>query len=112
MFNDNNISIIRKSCIFILEIIDFHNVLILNGKRPIAVRILSSTLNGNTCFHNALQSTRNREFVESKKLAVKHYENVIYWIEQCEKSGYYFDENLLKTGIEILEFCNSEEFVA
>ncbi len=112
MFNNTNISIIRKSCIFILEIIDFHNELILNGKKPIAVKILNSTLVGTTSLQRALNATTSREFVESKKLSVKHLKNVIYWIEQCEKSGYYFDENLLKTCMEILDFCESEEFAA
>ncbi|MDY0140588.1 MAG: hypothetical protein RBR97_01685 [Bacteroidales bacterium] len=111
MFNNSDTSIIRKSCILILEIIDFHNELILNGKKPIAVRILNSTLVGTTSLHKTLYATTTREFTENRKLAVKHLKNAIYWIQQCEKSGYYFDENILRISMEILVFCEDEEFV-
>jgi len=110
MFNTSTIEIIKKSCVFTLEIIDFYDELTLTGKKPIAIRVLSSTLYGITSLQKALHATKNREFNESKTQAVRHFKNVAYWIEQCEKSGYWFDEILLRNALEILEFCNSKEF--
>jgi hypothetical protein len=102
---------LKKSCTFTLEVIELYNELLLNGKKPIAERILSSAINGITNLHKILQETKGRAFKEATSKAIVNFKNVIYWIEQCVKSGYWFDEKLLKDAFEILEFCQDEELV-
>jgi hypothetical protein len=111
MFTNSDISIIKKSCIFTLEVIDLYNELVLTGKKPIAIRILSSTIDGTAALQKVLHSKTRREFIDSNKQAIINFKNVVYWIQQCEKSGYWFDENILRSAVEILEFCKSEEYV-
>jgi|AntAceMinimDraft_14_1070370.scaffolds.fasta_scaffold17791_2 hypothetical protein len=108
MFNNLNINILKKSCVFTLEVIDLYNELILNGKKPIAVRVLSSTINGTCAVQKIVQTENVRELRAQTKIAVTNFKNVIYWINQCEKSGYWFDEQLLRTAIDILQFCENE----
>ncbi|PLX07484.1 MAG: hypothetical protein C0596_11165 [Marinilabiliales bacterium] len=91
--------------------LNLYNELILNGKKPIAVRILGSTLRGSCALQQMLQTDKRREYKESAAKAVKNLKNVVYWIEQCEKSGYYFNEQLLQNAHEILELCQMDEFV-
>ncbi len=110
MIDNYKISVLKKSCIFTLEVIDLYNELLLNGKKPIAIRVLNSAINGSCALQNVIQATKKREFKTAIEKAVVNFKNVIYWIEQCVKSGYWFDEKLLKNAMEILEYCQDAEF--
>ena len=109
MIDANNISVLKKSCVFTLEVIELYNELLLNGKKPIAERMFISAISGSCSLQKSMQTSKKRECKEAREKAVIHFKNVIYWIEQCMKSGYWFDENLIGTAIEILEFCENEE---
>lgn len=111
MINQSNIAIIKKSCVFTLEVLELYNELLLNGKKPIAERILSSTVRGTCALQKMLETDKRRECKEASQKAVKNLKNVVYWIGQCEKSGYWFDEQLLKNAIEILDLCQLDELV-
>ena len=111
MIDNHKISVLKKSCVFTLEVIDLYNELLLNGKKPIAERVLTSAINGSCSLQKVIQANKKRELKEAKEKAILNFKNVIYWIEQCVKSGYWFDEELIKSAIEILEFCQDEEYV-
>jgi len=111
MRDNYKIVMLKKSCNFNLEVIELYNELLLNGKKPIADRILSSAISGSGNLQRLLHISKGRELKKATEEAIVNFKNVIYWIEQCVKSGYWFDEKLLKDAFEILDFCQRKEFV-
>jgi hypothetical protein len=102
-----NIPVLRKSFRFTLDVMDFYDELVDQKKAPIAKRIMFSTLNGICCLQKALESEKQSDKRENIAIAIQNLKNVIYWMEQCEKSGYLFKEKLLRKAHEIFSYCVS-----
>jgi hypothetical protein len=108
MQSPDNLLTIRKLFRFSLNIMDFHDELCDQKKAPIAKRVLLSTLHGVCAFQKFMVAEKMMEKKENITQASAHFKNVIYWLEQCEKSGYLFNEKLIVDAHELFEFCRSQ----
>ena len=100
-----NVLMLRTSFKFAIDVMDFHDELIDQKKAPIAKRILKSTLAGLCEMQKAMIADRSSTYREATLAAVINFKNVVYWMQQCEKSGYLFNEILMKKAVEILNYC-------
>lgn len=107
MQNTENIPVLRKTFRFTLDVMDFYDELVDQKKAPIAKRIMLSTLNGICCLQKALETEKQSERRDNMTMAIANFKNVIYWMEQCERSGYLFKEKLLRKAHEIFSYCVS-----
>lgn len=105
----NNLLVLRQSFQFSLEIMDFYDELVVEKKAPIAKRILFSTLKGICSLHKALDAEKPHEISENMLKAIANFKNVCYWLEQCEKSGYLFKEELLSQAHQLHSYCLNEK---
>ena len=105
MKDTDRIILLKKLFKFTLEIMDFHDQLIEQQKAPIAKRILNSTLSAISSMQKIFESEKISELQANKKNAVTNFKNVIYWLEQCERSGYLFKKSLLSRAHEFFAFC-------
>lgn len=105
MKDTDRIVLLKKIFKFTLDIIDFHDELINQNKGPIAKRILTSTLSAICCLQKIFECEKLSELQSNKKIAITNFKNVIYWLEQCEKSGYLFNEDLLLQAHELYAVC-------
>ncbi|HNQ66933.1 MAG TPA: hypothetical protein PKN32_01030 [Bacteroidales bacterium] len=105
MKDEDRIILLKKIFKFTLEIIDFHDELIKQNKAPIAKRILTSTFSAISSMQKIFECDKISELQANKKNSVTNFKNVIYWLEQCEKSGYLFNENLLLEAHELYAVC-------
>lgn len=112
MQNPDNLLTIRKLFRFSLNIMDFHDELCDQKKAPIAKRVLLSTLQGVCAFQKFQAAEKTLERKENITQASAHFKNVIYWLEQCEKSGYLFDEMLIVEAHELFEYCRSQNLTS
>lgn len=101
----DRITLLKKLFKFTLDIMNFHDELIEQQKAPIAKRILNSTLSGICSMQKIFECEKISDLHNSKKNAIINFKNVIYWLEQCEKSGYLFNESLLSQAHEFYKFC-------
>jgi len=105
MKETDRIIIMKKISHFTLDIIDFHDELIEQKKAPIAKRILTSSFRAICSLQNLFESEKISEIQNNKKNAISNFKNAIYWLEQCERSGYLFKEDLLLTAHELYSYC-------
>ena len=90
---------------------EFHDELCFQNKAPIAKRILFSTLHVVCDFQRYLFAEKIQDKKDSLSLTITNFKNVIYWLEQCEKSGYLFNEDLIKEAHELFEICLSQKVI-
>lgn len=105
MNTTENLDLLRKSFRFSLDVIDFHDKLVEQHKGPIAERVLKSTLSGICSLQKALESEFHGEVKAHLNQAIIHLKNVIYWMEQCDKSGYLFKKKVLSDARSIYKYC-------
>ncbi len=105
MNSTENLAFLKKCFRFTIDVMDFYDELVDQKKAPIAKRILFSTLNGICSLQKAFESSKPGEKSENLKNAVLNFKNVIYWLEQCEKSRYLFNEKLLKKAHDVYSKC-------
>jgi hypothetical protein len=108
MIDSESINVLRRSFRFSLDIMDFYDELVDQKKAPIAKRILYSSLHGLCWLQRSIEAEKPQESKEYLANAIINFKNVIYWLEQCEKSGYLFKEKLLRKAIEIYSYCTSK----
>lgn len=108
MYYLDNLSILKKSFRFALDSIYFHDELVDQKKGAIAKRILSSALEGICYLQNSFKAEKKNDFLDFRSKAVVNFRNVVYWLSQCEKSGYLFNEELLKDAVELLDYCSND----
>jgi hypothetical protein len=105
----DNLMVLRQSFRFSLDVMDFYDELVVEKKAPIAKRILFSTLQGICCLHRSLDSEKPQEIRDNMVKAITNFKNVLYWLEQCERSGYLFREELLLQANELYAYCINEK---
>lgn len=88
---------------------EFHDELCDQKKAPIAKRVLFSTLYGVCEFQKYLFAEKRQEKRENLAQALSNFKNVIYWLEQCEKSGYLYNKNLIDDAHYFFELCQSQQ---
>lgn len=104
----DKIPILKKSYRFALDCIYFHDELVDQKKVAIAKRILTSALEGICNLQNSFSTSRRHEFYEFRSKAIINFKNVVYWLSQCEKSGYLFNEELLRDAVELYDYCSND----
>ena len=104
----NKLRILKLSFAFAIDTMEFCEKLVELNKKPISERILHSTLGAICALQKALYADKRKDkhdlFIES----TKKMKNSIYWLDQCQKSGYIYNEKLFRNANELLAF-NDEE---
>jgi hypothetical protein len=108
MENFENIKLLKSSFAFASDTIDFCEELVTKNKKPIAEKILKTTLSSICSLQNAFQAEMKSSYKSNMFDAYNHLKNAIYWLEQCNKSGYLFREDLFVFANDLLEFCKRE----
>ncbi len=91
----------RKLFKFCLDILNFYEYMLNQNKKPIAIRVLTSTMAVACSYQKKSSADKRKEIIENEQNIIINLKNVIYWLEQCEKSGYWLDKKLKKNAIEL-----------
>ncbi|HOE39690.1 MAG TPA: hypothetical protein PLG05_00285 [Bacteroidales bacterium] len=105
MENKENLQTVKRLFKFSIQMIDLYEYLIEQNKKPIAVRLLGSTLNATSAYQNRIISDNRKEEKEYEQKANNNLKNIIYWLEQCQKSGYLQEAELLDEAYNLQKLC-------
>jgi len=106
METKENLQIVKKLFEFSIQMINLYEYLIEQNKKPIAVRLLSSTLNATCAYQNRIVADNKKDEKEYEQKTNNNLKNIIYWLEQCHKSGYLHDEELLAEAYKLQQLCS------
>jgi len=109
MTKEINIQILRFAYHFALESIDFCEKLAELKKKPIAERVLKSTLSSIGNLQHAFEADRSSKRLNYYNESKRNLKNAIYWLEQCQNSGYIYSEQLFNNANKILEFIDKNK---
>lgn len=109
MRKDVNIRILKLAYQFALESMDFCEKLAELNKKPIAERVLKSTLSSIGNLQHAFEAERHSHRLKYYRESKRNLKNAIYWLEQCQNSGYIYSEQLFNNANEIIGFINKKE---
>lgn len=108
MSEDVNIQILKLAYHFALESMEFCEKLTVLNKKPIAERVLKSTLSSIGSLQHAIEAERHSNKLKYYSESKRSLENAIYWLEQCQNSGYIFSEKLFNNANKILKFISEK----
>ncbi|MCK9254913.1 MAG: hypothetical protein M0Q45_03025 [Bacteroidales bacterium] len=96
---------IKRLFQFSIKIVDLYEYLIEQNKKPIAVRLLNSTFNASCAYQNKVYSDKRKDIKEYEQKTYINFKNIIYWLDQCQKSGYLQEPELINEAVNLQELC-------